>query len=270
MMDAIVDSLARKSAARREPGDYTQDGLLYCGHCGTQKQCRISLGAGVRIVGCQCACQIRRFEAERQAERDREMRLRIEHLRASGIRDRNLADCRFETATETEELTKCRRYVERWEEMYAQNNGLLLWGNTGNGKTYAAACIANALIARGIPALITSFPRILNAGWDKREIAEQMHQYPLLVIDDLGAERESDYALETVYMVIDERYKARKPLIVTTNLTLEEICKPTSMDYQRIYDRILEMCVPVVFQGGSIRRKAANEKLRRAREALDG
>ena len=71
-------------------------------------------------------------------------------------------------------------------------------------------------------------------------------------------------------MVIDERYKARKPLIVTTNLTLEEICKPKSMDYQRIYDRILEMCVPVVFQGGSIRRKAANEKLRRAREALDG
>ena len=129
---------------------------------------------------------------------------------------------------------------------------------------------ANALIARGIPALITSFPRILNAGWDKREIAEQMRQYPLLVIDDLGAERESDYALETVYMVIDERYKARKPLIVTTNLTLEEICKPKSMDYQRIYDRILEMCVPVVFQGGSIRRKAANEKLRRAREALDG
>ena len=77
--------------------------------------------------------------------------------------------------------------------MYTQNNGLLLWGNTGNGKTYAAACIANALIARGIPALITSFPRILNAGWDKREIAEQMRQYPLLVIDDLGAERESDY-----------------------------------------------------------------------------
>ena len=71
MMDAIVDSLARKSAAKREPGDYTQDGLLYCGHCGTPKQCRISFGAGVRIVGCQCACQIRRFEAERQAERDR-------------------------------------------------------------------------------------------------------------------------------------------------------------------------------------------------------
>ena len=154
--------------------------------------------------------------------------------------------------------------------MSAQNTGLLLWGNTGNGKTYAAACIANSLIDLGIPTMITSFPRILNAWYDKQEIIAQVRYYPLLIIDDLGAERNSDYALETVYAVIDERYKAKKPLIVTTNLTLEEICKPKNMDYQRIYDRVLEMCVPVVFQGQSIRRQTANEKLKKAKEILDG
>lgn len=267
--DELIDSLAKKSAAKREPGDYVQDGLLYCGHCNTPKQCRMSYSGGLRIVGCQCACQIRQYEAKRKAEKDRERALKIETLRTRGIQDRNLTDCRFAGAAETPEIAKCRRYVANWETMYAGNNGLLLWGDTGNGKTFAAACIANDLIDRGIPAMITSFPRILNAGWDKREIAEQMQYYPLLVIDDLGAERHSEYALETVYMVIDERYKAKKPLIVTTNLTLDEICKPKNMDYQRIYDRILEMCLPVVFQGKSMRRTLANDKLRRVKELLN-
>ena len=268
--DDLISSLAAKSKAVREPGDYIQDGLLYCGHCQTPKQCRISYGGGERIVGCQCACRMRQYKTEQKAMWEMEQRIHIRELRADGIRDRSLTGCRFDTAVDTPELAKCRRYADHWDDMYAQNSGLLLWGNTGNGKTYAAACIANQLIDRGIPAMITSFPRILSAGWDKREIAEQMRHYQLLIIDDLGAERNSDYALETVYMVIDERYKSKKPLIVTTNLTLEEICKPKNMDYQRIYDRVLEMCVPVVFQGQSIRRQTANEKLKKAKEILDG
>ena len=143
-------------------------------------------------------------------------------------------------------------------------------GNTVNGKTFAAACIANQLIDRGIPAMITSFPRILSAGYDKQDIIDQMRYYPLLVIDDLGAERNSDYALETVYMVIDERYKSKKPLIVTTNLTLDEICNPKNMAYQRIYDRVLEMCAPLVFRGDSIRRRKAKEQLSFVKSVLEG
>ncbi len=116
--------------------------------------------------------------------------------------------------------------------------------------------------------MITSFPRILNSAFDKQDIVEQMHYYPLVVIDDLGAERQSDYALETVYMVIDERYKAKKPLIITTNLTLDEICKPKNMKLQRIYDRILEMCSPIAFKGDSIRRVKARENAAAAAKML--
>lgn len=267
--ESIIDAIARASAQNPAPGDYMKDGLLYCGHCETPKQCRIRFHFGERLVGCQCACEQRRLEAEKRADEARALDLRIRNLRANGIRDRNLLDCTFQTAEMSPELMKCRRYVERWKEMREENSGLLLWGGTGNGKTYAAACIVNALIDKGIPAMITSFPRILNAGWDKTQIAQEMRYYQLLVIDDLGAERHSDYALETVYMVIDERYKARKPLIVTTNLTLDELCKPPSMEYQRIYDRILEMCVPLAFRGESIRRGKANEKMRKAKLLLE-
>lgn len=269
-IDALIDNLARKAEPVRGPLDYEKDGLLYCGHCNTPKQCRIPMGGKTRLVGCQCACAAREYEAEKAAREDREKRLRIEALRSDGIRDKTLTGCRFDGATVTAEIGKCKRYADRWDEMYSANSGLLLWGNTGNGKTFAAACIANQLIDRGIPAMITSFPRILSAGYDKRGISEQMQYYPLVVIDDLGAERESEYALETVYMVIDERYKAKKPLIVTTNLTLDEICKPKNMTYQRIYDRVLEMCAPVVFRGDSMRRSKAQAQLDFVKAVLEG
>lgn len=269
-VDALIDSIAKKAEPVRDLVDYEKDGLLYCGHCNTPKQCRIPIGGNVRLVGCQCACAAREYEAEKKARADREKRLRIETLRADGIRDKSLTACRFDTATMSEEIVKCKRYADAWDDMRRENSGLLLWGNTGNGKTFAAACIANELIDRGIPAMITSFPRILNAGYDKQEIIEQVRYYPLLVIDDLGAERSSEYAMETVYTVIDERYKSKKPLIVTTNLTLDELCKPKNMDYQRIYDRVIEMCTPLVFKGDNLRRDKANKRLRYVKSVLEG
>ena len=269
-VDALIDSIAKKAEPVRDLVDYEKDGLLYCGHCNTPKQCRIPIGGNVRLVGCQCACAAREYEAEKKARADREKRLRIETLRADGIRDKILTACRFDTATMSDEIVKCKRYADAWDDMRRENNGLLLWGNTGNGKTFAAACIANELIDRGIPAMITSFPRILNAGYDKKGIIEQVHYYPLMVIDDLGAERSSEYAMETVYTVIDERYKAKKPLIVTTNLTLDELCRPKDMTYQRIYDRILEMCTPLVFKGDSMRRDKANQRMRHVKSVLAG
>ena len=66
--------------------------------------------------------------------------------------------------------------------------------------------------------------------------------------------------LEQVYSVIDSRYRSRRPLIVTTNLTLQQIQNPTDTAYARIYDRLLEMCAPVRFTGGNFRRETAQAK----------
>ena len=263
----ILGGLIKLCEPKREPGDYELDGLLHCGKCRTPKQCVIDLETGPLVVGCQCQCGEAEYEAEKQAQRERDRAMHIEQLRSDGVRDRRLSQCRFENALETQELAKCKIYVDRWSDMLRDNCGLLFWGGTGNGKTFSAACIANALIDKGVPVLMTSFPRILASGWDdQKTIADEIWEYDLLVIDDLGAERESGYALETVYRVVDERYKSKKPMIITTNLTLDDLCKPQDMDHQRIYDRVLEMCVPVVFKGDSIRRKRANDNLRKARE----
>ena len=80
----------------------------------------------------------------------------------------------------------------------------------------------------------------------KNQIIQNLVDYPLLIIDDLGIERNSEFALEQVYNVIDSRYCKMLPLIVTTNLGLNEMkSKDLDTAHQRIYSRILEMCVPI-------------------------
>lgn len=267
----VFNSIARAAAIASPelPGDYRgEDGLLYCGKCHTQKQCRVTLFGQEDIVSCQCKCAVEKYEAEQRRQKKQEEMARISNLRVQGIQDKQSREFKFGSADDTPNIQKCRRYVERWDDMLKHNNGLLFWGGVGTGKTFAASCIANALIDRGIPVLVTSFPRILNAGWDKTEIIGQMKRFPLMVIDDLGAERQSEFALETVYSVVDERYKSGKPLIVTTNLKLEEIRSAEKMEHKRIYDRILEMCVPVFFDGGSRRKKVAEDKMRFAKEVF--
>lgn len=136
--------------------------------------------------------------------------------------------------------------------------------------TYYAACIANALIDQGVRVLMTSFPRIVNTMQGmfegRQEYLDEVVNYPLLIIDDLGAERDSSFMMEQVFNIIDARYQIGKPLIVTTNLSIEAIKKPSDPQYKRLYDRILERCFPVKMSGISRRRKQLHDDYaRRAR-----
>jgi DNA replication protein DnaC len=69
----------------------------------------------------------------------------------------------------------------------------------------------------------------------------------LLVFDDLGAERGTEFAREQVYNVVNARWESGRPFIVTTNLTLQEMQNEEQMVLKRIYDRVLDVCRPVVF-----------------------
>lgn len=97
-----------------------------------------------------------------------------------------------------------------------------------------------------------------------------MNSASLVILDDLGAERNTDYALEIVYNVIDSRYRSRKPMIITTNLTLSEMQNPPDIRYSRIYDRIFEVCYPVEFTGKSLRMKEAASRFDDMKSLLEG
>ncbi len=147
----------------------------------------------------------------------------------------------------------------------AENNyGLLLWGKVGTGKSYFAGCIANALMEQEISVRMTNFSAILNdltASFEGRnEYIERLCRFPLLILDDFGMERGTEYGLEQVYNVIDSRYRSRKPLIVTTNLSLTELQNPQDTAHARIYDRVLEMCLPILFTGENFRKETAGNR----------
>ena len=170
------------------------------------------------------------------------------------------------------QLHHAQRYVEQWQTMRSESLGLLLWGGVGTGKSFLAGCIANALMAQEVPVRMTNFAHILNelnnnfSG--RNEVIDRLCRYPLLIIDDFGMERGTEYALEQIYNIIDSRYRSRKPLIVTTNLTLDEIRHPQDTAHARIYDRLLEMCVPISCIGVSFRKETAQEKLKRLKSLV--
>ena len=99
---------------------------------------------------------------------------------------------------------------------------------------------------------------------------EKLCSYQLLILDDFGMERDTSFALETVYDVIDGRYLSGKPLIVTTNLTLDELKKPQDVDHQRIYDRVLAMTVPIRFTGDSLRSGQRSTKREIVKDIFEG
>ena len=102
----------------------------------------------------------------------------------------------------------------------------------------------------------------------RNEYISRLCSYPLLILDDFGMERGTEYGLEQVYSVIDSRYRSGKPLIATTNLTLEELQHPQDTPHARIYDRLTSMCAPVRFTGSNFRKETAQEKLERLKQLM--
>ncbi len=248
------------------------DGLIYCAKCRTPRQCVIQHGDRIVTPPVMCDCQRTAEKKEEAAFQKRQEEFRIERMKASGLQDRYLHDYTFANDKGyNPEIKKAQRYVAEWAMMKENCIGLLLWGNVGTGKTFIAACIANALIEKGVSVLMTNFSKILNSlsamfDVDRNKFIESFNRYSLLIIDDLGIERNSEFALEQVFNVIDSRYRSKKPLIVTTNLTLDELKHPKDLAHARIYDRVLERCVPLKVNRQDIRQLNAANTLRSAKK----
>ena len=283
MIGAVVDEVLKKlekttNEEIKAADDYTDDdtGLLMCGQCHTKKQKKISFLGEERIVGCLCRCAAEKLEKEREEYRVKEELLNIQKMKSAGLQDRTFYNYTFDHCDASQEnAVYAKRYVEHFSEMVQTGQGLLFWGNVGTGKTFLAGCIANALLEQKIPVLMTSFPKILNAlgglySSERNEYLASLNRYTLLVIDDMGIERESQYTIETIYTVIDERYKSGKPFVITTNIQLDILKKPQDVEHARIYDRIMERCMPVYFGGRNYRSELGQENRAVAKKVLTG
>lgn len=268
---------------------YDSEGFLVCGKCHTRRQVEVNMPdlkavpfdpkKKVRVkmpVSCRCRAE-RRYQEEQMLQQDKDMRA-METLKRQSLMDERLRDVSFDSFRKTNDnaynLKLCLRYANHFDEMLAKNQGLLFYGGVGTGKTFAAACIANHLLSQRVPVIMTSFVKLLESmqgfSEDDSALIARLNRAKLLVIDDLGAERSTDYALEKVYDIVDSRYRAKLPIILTTNLSMTELKESTDIRYTRIYDRIFEMCYPMQFKGQSWRKAEAARRFDAMKSFLEG
>lgn len=258
----LVDSLSE--AQERVAETFTgEDGLQCCAVCKRPVQVRVEFLGIHKTVNCACDCIMARIQAQEVQKQQEE-------------NERNRRACFTQTNMDGWTFAKDDRknaqmsdamwnYADKFPEFRKMGKGLLLFGDVGTGKTFFAACIANALLDKGYKVLMTNFVELayqIEAQYNaKQDFIDGLNRYDLLVVDDLGVERDSasGYMQEMVYNIIDSRQRAGLPYIITTNLTADQLKNPADVRYKRIYDRILERCFPIEVKGESRRRQALRE-----------
>lgn len=239
----ILPRIAAQGLERQEirPGDwFDDDGMLMCGKCGEPRQGMVTVSAPMEgnpenkltfKATRSCKCDRDKEAAEKQAEQNKKDMERVARLKKASLVDEKFREASFDSFQVTKynarNLKLCRRYAEAFDEMVSKNQGLIFWGSVGTGKSFAAACIANHLLNRGIPVMMTSLVELLKLIQDgearESDIIARVNSAKLVIFDDLGAERNTDYALEKIYNIIDSRYRRKLPMLLTTNLTIDEM-----------------------------------------------
>jgi len=239
----------------------------------TQKDMKI-LGV-MRRVPVVCRCRSEAYEREKKATELKDLRRRLEKFKAYSLMDNRFEASTFENwehrPDNRDDYALGMKYCEKWLDMCANNRGLLLYGKAGNGKTYMSFAIANALYRQGKAVIAISISKLLSIikdSFDKHgelgeaDVLNTVRDASLLVLDDLGVEYKTAWAYEKLYAIIDTRYRASKPTIITTNFTLDtlrenlatiDLRTRTTDPSERIFSRITEMCAFHEVRGASWR-----------------
>jgi DNA replication protein DnaC len=153
-------------------------------------------------------------------------------------------------------VTKVRDYIDDLDGRLTQGRGLWLFGSAGTGKTTLAMLVSKAAIEAGRSVAIYSLPKLLGrirmsydagpGGDDYGALFDRLTTVDLLHVDDLGAEKSTDWVLEQLYALVNERYEAERSIIVTTNLELVELEQQIG---SRTVSRLSQICEPIPLYG---------------------
>lgn len=208
-----------------------------------------------REISYECSC-------EKQAKIEK----KLNKFKELSINDRNSGEDKFKnavvkTAEERILYKKIQNYVQNFDEILKINDGLFFIGKCGTGKTFLANCICNYLAEHNHTVLsfnLSSYLRALREDFNsENEFLKAAKEVDMLFIDDLGSEKLSEeWGKEKVFSLIDTRYRAGKPIVITSNLDKEELKE--FLEYKKsnkILDRIREMTKVFYFTWQSKRKQ---------------
>jgi len=277
---SAIAARAEKNAAV-EDGDFELEGLTYCGKCMTPKQ-KVLNFPGHPVVWCLCKCQTERRDAETRERMLRQRQAQIDALLDRLERYAMIDPLPQETMIQNIDGTTlirkqettfadddgknprasafAQKYVAEFEQIAKDGRGIVLYGSIGTGKSFLAECIVSKLREKHYAAATTSFRRVEQALWnidDRQHALDLMALLDAVHIDDLFSERDTEYMGEKVFALIDALYRAKVPMIVTANMTLEQFRSERNMQKSRVLSRLYERCDFFEVKGEDRRREIA-------------
>lgn len=300
LWDMIVYAMMKRPN-KAEGDSENEDGILICGKCGTAKQKPVYVEAfqGTVRTSHPCVCEAQAIIAREEERLNNEFSEATERCygelqlikrgKGATFEKDNLSNAKesieclkfagavIEQYKKHEALSESRvyqkisgeEYESAVEEIYENSGGLLLYGNIGAGKSYLAECVKNKALENRVSAVMTNIQMLTAAMGQYKErkvdVLYKVSNVGLLILDDFGTERNTDAIQEHTLEIVETRINAKRPLVITTNLTLEELKHPVreeKMSHReyvnkcRTYDRLLSMCrTHLNFSGASQRRK---------------
>jgi len=237
-----------------------------------------------KVLHCACDCEIKEYAKKEKFKEAKEKQIRLDKLMTNSLMDKKFKQSTFKNwdfNKGTKQMYDLgSKYASNFKQCKTEGLGLLLHGAPGNGKTYLSSSIANELLSKFIPVICVSINGLLSriqSTYNKygkeaeSDIIRVLCNADLLVIDDLGTEKKSEWSKTMIYNIIDSRYRSNLPLIISSNLDInpKEVNGILAEMYdRRTEDRILEMCTPVYNKQSSIRVDEAKKKTKLLKEIL--
>ncbi|MGN1412356.1 MAG: ATP-binding protein [Oscillospiraceae bacterium] len=242
-----------------------------CEFCGTEKKYgKLEvLGRTFYIAVLQCDCYQKEKLKLQMIEENEKIQENLYRFRKfSNLSKKEFTFNNWEHNQYTQPAEECFRVFKEFSSSYhLGSQGMIVYGEAGCGKTHLSIALATELANRGVKTVFKNIPTLFEEIFDTfnnseiktSDVINPIIESDVVILDDLGAEKPSDFVKSKLYYIINALYNNNATVIVTSNI--DNVSDLKNCVGFRAYDRLLEMCNLVHNRGKSYRRYLANDRL---------